>query len=494
MSAATGAAKENATGDYRGAAKTAPAAIALAGLSAVLLAGCAPRTLWIAKSPDRRQTVRLLDGGGLHRVLLDDREIGRHDGVAVSTFAFSADGRQWAYAARRGEAWEIRSSLGNSGEWDGIGGILFSPAGDRLAFSAERNGSWHAVLDFRPGPAYQELLPGAFLFSPDGKRFACAGRRAGKVRVSVDQELGPELDGVAGLAFDAASRPLHAARRGDSAFLARDGVEGPASDAIGDIAYSAAADRLAYAARNGSTWRLIVDGRPGAPFAGARDPVFRPDGGSLAWIARIGNRDVMIQDGVQAERDYARIRPGSLVFPSGSEKPAYRAVTDEGKQVLVLGGEEGPPFEGLSEPVFGPLGESGYAGLAGKAWSVILGGKELARETWAGSPVFGAGGRYIYAARRPEGLCVVTAESSHCFDVLLEDTLVFGPDGRSWGCLAGRNRDGKLRFVVDGRPVKELDLGEVAGAALRGAPQGGVNPAREWVRAELALLGPRDSR
>lgn len=461
-------------------------ALALAGL----LAGCASTPLWVAKSPDRRQSVRLLDASGGQRLLLDGRELGRHDGVAVSTFSFSSDGRQWAYAARQGKVWEVRSSLGASGNWDGIGELVLSPQGNRLAFSAERRGSWHAVVDFEAGSGFQELLKGAFLFSADGKRFAYAGLRAGKARVVTDKEMGPEFDGVAGLRLDSASRPLYAARRGDSAFLVRDGVPGPAFDAIGELAYHPATDRLAYAARRGQAWHVVLDGRPGSGSDAVRSLVFHPEGTSVAWVARNGGRDVVVQDGIQSERDYSRIVPGTLAFPPGAGKPAFVAMTDGKKMVFAQGGGEGQAFEEIAGPVFGEGGFSGYAGRGDSAWSVVVQGREVAREAWAGAPVFGAKGRFAYAARRPQGMCVVAGDSVHAFDVLLDDTLVFGPDGETWGCLAGARQDGKLWFIVNGRRWKPLDLGEVAGEALKGSV-GKESPAREWVRAELALKARR---
>lgn len=457
-------------------------ALALAGL----LVGCASRPLWIAKSPDRLHTFRILEGSGGQRVLLDERELGRHDGVAVSTFTFSADGKQWAYAARRGKAWEIRSSMGTSGAWDGIGELRFSPQGDRLAFSAERQGSWHAVVDFQAGPGFQELLQGAFLFSADGRRFAYAGLRAGKARVVVNRDLGPEFDGVASLTWDSAGHPLYAARRGDSASLVRDTVRGPAFEAIGEVAYHAGSGRLAYAARRGQAWHVIADGVYGPGVAGVRSLVFDSRGTSLAWISRNGGRDLVVQDGIQSERDYPRILPATLAFPREGKKPVYAAVTDGKRRVVVRGGEEGPAFDEIVGPVVGEDGSTGYAGRRDASWSVVVDGKEVAREAWAGAPVFGARGRYAYVARRPQGMCIVAGDSAHVFDVILDDTLVFGPDGRTWGCLAGNRQDGRLWFVVDGRRWKLLDLGEVAGEAFRGAVVKG-SPARDWVRAELAL-------
>ncbi len=388
-------------------------------------------------------------------ILLDGRELGRHEGIALSSFAFGPQG-QWAYAARHGSRWIAHSSKGDMGEWDGIGEMRFSPVGDRLAFEAEREGKWTVVVDGKPGPWQASLIAGTLVFSHDGGDFAYATDSAGKTRVFLDQRAYPEgasFDGVGALHFDAGNLPAFAARRGDSAYAVWEGRFGRAYASISGFALDAEGGPAYLAVRDGATYFISRESES-PPYASARNLVLSTDGRAYAFIVRV-----------------------------------------EGGEAVIANGKAGPVFDAIPMPVFSADGKRwGCSGRVGKAWKVIADGVVIATETWAGTPALGSGKRIAYAARREGRMVVVvdgTAPKAWKFDLVLDDTILFSKHGDHWGCIAGRGSDEKLFFVVDGRPWKPVDMVEVAGVAVRQPSDGGKNMLKEWMAAELELAGER---
>lgn len=411
-----------------------------------LLGACAPKPIWFEKSPDRTHEVKVLQSHDGQQVLLDGKELGRYDGVAVSTFTFSPDGRQWAYAARLGNRWILYHNQNALGEWDGIGEIRFSPEGNHLAFSAERSGKWHINADGKDGPPFDALLQGSLKFSVDGKHFAYAGSRNGKTVAMLDQKAGPEFDGVGRLTFSARDGHMaYVARREKSGYVVYDGEISVPYDVITELKINASGNMVAYLIQRNSQWHAIVDKLESPAYDAVRNLVFSPDGHSVAWIAEMGRRDHLILNGVQ-----------------------------------------GAAFNEIAGPNFSGDGRHwGYSARDGKSWRVILDGKEIARESWAGPPVFGSEGRVAYLAQRQEQLAIIIGELVFPFDLVLAGTLTFDSTGTRWGCIAGDRRKRKFFFVIDGKRRDEVDLSEVAGVAMKGSLENGEDVLRSWVSAVL---------
>jgi hypothetical protein len=106
---------------------------------------------------------------------------------AIRALQFSADGKRLALAANGNPA-GVRVDGVVVGEGRVVGELAFSPGGDRLMFSIQRNGVWVVEVDGReqPDPALPDA-PHSLRFSPDGGRVAYAGRRGpGAKSVFVD--------------------------------------------------------------------------------------------------------------------------------------------------------------------------------------------------------------------------------------------------------------------------------------------------------------------
>ena len=80
-----------------------------------------------------------------------------------------------------------------SGQYDRIGTLLFSPDSKRVAYEAE-DGRVFLVVDGRVGTEYDGVH--GVVFSPDSNRVAYAAGRSGKLLVVVDGQESAEYDGV----------------------------------------------------------------------------------------------------------------------------------------------------------------------------------------------------------------------------------------------------------------------------------------------------------
>jgi hypothetical protein len=311
----------------------------------------------------------------------------------------------------------------------------------------------------------------------------------------IDGEAGPAFDGVGLITFS--PRGGHVAyvgrrgtpERGDpSARVVYDGVAGPPLDAVTQLAFSADGERFGYLARKGDAWRAVIDRRESPAYPGLRELVFSGDGRSAAWIVVAGDREYVAQDGLLIDKGTGGIRKGSLAFWPGRKSPSYVTVAPDGKRNLVVDDRAGPACDEISGPSVAPAGSHwGYSARRGKTWSVIVDGREMTEAAWAAAPVFGPGDRILLLVQRPEGLAVLVDGRAFIFDLVMEDTLLFGRDGKHWGCIAGDKRSRRFFFVIDGVRRKTLDMEEVTAVALSGPRTGNANLLREWVAAELAL-------
>ncbi len=494
----------------------------------LIFSGCAPTLIWTSKSPDRRHSVTVQQSGSHQEVWVDGEKIGSHRGLALSTFAWSPNGTEWAYAARDDRQWHMVRNLGTVrevrkvqnglakitngrnggndqrlGDWDGIGDARFSPVGKHLAYTAERQGQWHVVVDQDVGPEFDAILSGSLRFDSEGKHFAYAAQRGDKTTVVLDQSPGPFYDGIASLTFDPKGHLAYAMRRDNQAFAVYDGKVGPAFDAITEMIFSPSNDILGYVGRRRENWHAVIEGIESKPYARIRDLTFSTDELSTAFVARevgedgkggiggddrAGGEEFVVQDGVPERRGFVSIRPGSLTFSRGNDQATYIAVRPDKKLVLVFDGEASVAWDEISGPRrSADLAHIGFAARAGAVWSVLADGKKIAEESWAGPPVFGAGGAMAYPARRNGKESVIVSGKTYAFDLVLEDSILFGPDGRHWGCIAGSRLSKGFFFVVDGVKRRELDVREIVGLNQGGDSANQEKIIQAWVSAEITL-------
>lgn len=130
--------------------------------------------------------------------------------AVVAGLAFSADGKRYAYAIETagadGKPGGKQALIYNSGEgekqfqaFDGIGAIVFSPDGRRLAITTQTGKKWSIYVDGKASGEYEGT--GGLLFSPDNKRLAAVAGRDGRQFLVVDGKEYAPVDVVATAGF-----------------------------------------------------------------------------------------------------------------------------------------------------------------------------------------------------------------------------------------------------------------------------------------------------
>jgi hypothetical protein len=449
---------------------TARRPLALAVLAAAVLTGCGPHLIWSGRTADRRHAVEVIEDAGLQYVVVDGRRRVAYRSIAGWSIAFSERG-DLAFAARVGRRWVVVRG-GVPGEaWDSVGELVFSSTG-RLAYAAERAKGWHVVVDGRAGPRFDAILAGTLRFSADGRRVAYAGEAAHRVHVVTDGALGPPFEGVGRLALSAdGARVAYAARRGLVAYVVVDGALGPRWRAVGILALAPRGGRVAYAALGRDGWRVVTDGEPGPTVDAVRHLLFRDDGAHLAWIARVGARDVLALDGAPVAA-WPSLRASAVSFrpaaaPGAGPGLAHVAPADGGECVIV-DGVPGATYREVGAPVWSADGRLAYAARTVAGWVLVVDGRELPGGTSVGDPVFSPDGRRLaYLARRGRVVLVIVDGREHRFDLALEGTLAFSSDSRRWAAIAGDLSREELFFAVDGIRRVPLPAIEVYAAAAR---------------------------
>ena len=416
-------------------------------LGASLLAGCMPAITWSARSPDHRVIVEARASRGRNCLHITGRRPECHDGVALTDLAFTADGAHLAYPAHFGGRWTVVRDAQPGLPWDGVAAPVFSPDGARLAYAALDSGAWRVVVNDTAGERYDSLYTGSLRFDPTGRRLAYVAQRGDSAYAVVDGAHGPGWEAIAQLAFSAdGARVGYLARSGPAAMLVVDGRALAPEERIAAFTLSPAGDGAAYAAMDGERWYVVEDGRRSGPFDSVRVLAYAP-GGVLTWIAG-----------------------------------------DSAGERVVHAGLAGRSWDSVAAPVFSANGARwGYVAHDSTGSAIVVDGAVLARETWAGNLAIGAdGSRVIWLARRGEGTVVVDERGAHPFDLLVDGTLLFLRDGRTWACLAGERRRHRLYVVVEGAPERRpFDWSENTRLA---ASAGGGAALRDWVAAEGELM------
>ncbi len=436
---------------------------ALAVYAGLSLYACAPQVTWVLRSPDRSQEAQVKAFSKSQQVFIHGQKVGEYSGVAVGTFAFSGDGKRWAYAARKGESWALHTSQGEIGIWDGLGEILYSPDGSRLAFQTESKRRWSVwIHDFKSrhevtSQPFDALMAGSMQFDPRGQHLAYAAQRGKNWHAVTDSILGPAWEGV------------------------RPGL------------WSADGRQFAFIARRQGKSYVVVDDKEWGPYAEARDLQWSQDtlARDYAFVATIGDAEAIVQTGGQTPAGFPSVRKGSLNFWPGHRHPVFVATLPEGGLALHVGGIAEASYQVISEPRSDATGKHwGYAARDSISWILSINAHEIGRYAWVSDPTFGRDGAYAFVLRQGKGMAVQYSGRSYAFDFLFEDTLVFDREGLHWGCVAGDAKARRFFFVRDGKKMRDLDLNEIAGITLHAPLASQAHRLRDWTAAELELANP----
>lgn len=335
--------------------------------------------------------------------------------------------------------------------------IAFSPDGTRFAYRARRGDRTLMVVDGvaeRPSPPDPRVLlagnPEAWgTFSPDSRHYAYrAGRDRGAVCVVRDGVAGPAYDAVPQLLYSADGEHLiYRARRGGRDYAVVDGREVAAAERIGGLVYSDSAGRLAYTRKTARGWAVVVDGVEGPTYARIDQSAFSRDGRRFLYVARGPSRHVVVADGVES-RGYERVLPSSAGFSDDGRHVAF-AATDGARAFWVLDGVEQAHYDHVTVPAFRPsFGRDGarlaYAARRGDAWFAVVGPWEGERfDQVYGGPHHAPSGHVVYQAMRGARPYVGVDSATFAFD----QVAWVSPSRR---LVISARRGARWHLVVDG--------------------------------------------
>ena len=220
--------------------------------------------------------------------------------------------------------------------------------------------------------------------------------------------------------------------------------------------------RKAYVARRGNKQIVVVDGKESEEYDGIVEGslVFSQDGKRVAFVARRGNRQIVVFDGKESG-EYDGIVEGSLVFSQDGKRVAFVARRGN-RQIVVFDGKESGEYDGIVEGslVFSQDGKRvAFVARRGNRQIVVFDGKESGEYDGIveGSLVFSQDGKRVaFVARRGNRQIVVfDGKESGEYDGIVEGSLVFSQDGKRVAFVARR---GNRQIVVfDGKESGEYD-------------------------------------
>src|SRR5207253_1711826 len=119
--------------------------------------------------------------------------------------------------------------------------------------------------------------------------------------------------------------------------------------------FSPDGEKLAYVARRGQKHLVVFDGMEGREYdqilERSRDScfTFSPDGKHLAYLAMLGGKQILVVDGKESELDGGI---ASLTFSPGSSRFAYQLSHPGNKCRVVIDGTRGQEYSSVSNFTF----------------------------------------------------------------------------------------------------------------------------------------------
>ncbi len=417
-------------------------------------------------SRDQKRVAFKISENGKEWAVIDGKPQAVYDKVKLGR-VFSPDSSRTGYTAvRDGKESPVIDGIEGRGyePWDAMY-VRFSPDSKRVAIRVRIGNNAVMIIDGVEGNLYKSIQTYEWpdVFSPDSKRTAYVGEKSEKQNVAV-------LDGVEGKAYEYiddlqfspdSNRILYRASRDGSSFVVVDGVEGPKFDYFSLFPsghFSPDSQRVTYrACRKSGYHTMVVDSIAGTEYEEIEfHPMcFSPDSTHLAYVAKIGEKQCVVEDGKEGALYNAIEQP--RYSPDG--KLAYVAWKDDG-DVTVCGGKE----IAQGRAVFSPNWQhSAYAVRRGLKWTVVHDGKNGLQhglgETWRTKIFFSPDSRrmgyYASQGRQIEFVVVDGVQSIRHQIVEVGDT-IFSPDSKHvayWGCPAS----GGWRIFVNGSYTEPYD-------------------------------------
>jgi Tol biopolymer transport system component len=352
----------------------------------------------------------LIQNGNEIAAVVDGKTVGSgYYSVGGDRISFSADGRHYAYTARRGTAAGDKAFVVRDGveakPYPAVEIIpVLSPDGNHVAYMVSLGGGKMCVIrDQAEQKAYDQVLAGTILFSPDSQRLAYTASIGGKFVTVIDGQESKPYDGMRMTPIFSADskRTAYIGSVGTQFVPVIDGVEGPSYDRFtdGSLVFSPDSLHIAYAARKGKQWQLVLDGKPQQPYEAIIGGAihFSPDSAHIAYVAAVGTlREVVVDGKVQKPVDEV-LWPGPIFSPD-SKRLAYLAART-GQAVVFTDETDGAPYDSIADLEFSPDSKHvAYRALAKSRSMVVMDGKESPPVTATTPVVFSPdGGHWVVA-------------------------------------------------------------------------------------------------
>lgn len=351
--------------------------------------------------------------------------------------------------------------------------IVFSRAGNAVAYKAEQNREYYVVNNGSAGKPYQEVSD--ITFSPDGKRLAYVAQSGGKSRMVLDNKEGRDEDALGAPLFSQDSKHLlYYAKSNNKWHLVVDGKIGEDSLTIYDQFFSSDATRIITFEQVDSdanspysllTVRDLKLQKLASKRLMARNRVYSADKSRMAAIEDIRDKKRIIE---VAFNNIEEVKPGqaydniSLLSYGGDGSTLAYVAEKGGKLYLVMNGSEYPLPTGeiIEPPVINSAKAEAAVIVAGSdGYDVCFvsgSGMRKKRYKEAAFLSFSKDGNayaHVVLAGKQQQY-VVNGKPGPSFDKALAPQ--FTPDGRFAVCRV--RKDGK-RFVVvldlDGKLVRQ---------------------------------------
>jgi hypothetical protein len=298
----------------------------------------------------------------------------KYDQILTVPPVVTADGKHWAYAARRSSDWFAVVDGKEYGPYTGVPPLVTARLSDNNQ------------------PAPFNMTPNnPIVFSPDGKHFAFVGQKGnqGSVVVEDGKEIASgQVDSTASLLFSKEGDHLAFMMRDNSgdSWVVVDGVPAPKYKQIGHMFFSDDGRHLIYvAAPTYGKYTLVVDGKAGPVSSGigtdaiGRSVLVSPDASHIAYTAiNSGNgsgTNVVLIDGKIVYSTTAQ-QTGVWMSPDGKTIAYLHGA--QGGVSLVVNGKPGQEYAAFQDIRFAPDGHVIYTMRAAQTSKlfVIDGDKE----------------------------------------------------------------------------------------------------------------------
>lgn len=278
-----------------------------------------------AFSQDGKHYVYVARDGGNWRVFIDGKASREYD--EVKSIVLKPDGKQIAYAVRKGETWFIVNGGSEiSGKWDFADVHGFSPDGKQLAYSFATNQKCTLVAGekkFEGIDSVEWFTYGPIQVSSDFAFFCW--RNTEEYVVTGTSEVKLKKHGT-GLQYSPDGRKLiYRLSEGTRMSIMFGENESEEFDVIEDkYAVSPDSKSIAFSAYSNKTHYMIAGNKKIGPYQGTKLPTFNSDGKKFAFVAELPLMKEMIVCGGKKSEIFDGIY--ALAFNKDGSKLAFGAL------------------------------------------------------------------------------------------------------------------------------------------------------------------------